>query len=54
MLEEGEAAIVTLAATLVVTVIVKAFEVTGDADAQALLEVITQVTAFPLARVVDV
>jgi hypothetical protein len=54
MLLEGDAAILTLAATLGFTVIVTAFDVAGDPVAQVAVDVITQVTTSPLASVVEV
>ena len=52
ILVEGEAAMLTLAATLGFTVMVSAFDVAGVA--QAPLGVITHVTTLPFARVVEV
>jgi hypothetical protein len=54
ILADGEAAMLTLAATLGFTTIVTALDVAGEPVAQARLEVITHVTTFPLARVVEV
>ena len=51
---EGLAAILTLAATLVVTVIVSVLEVAGLPVTQAALLVITQEMVFPLARAASV
>ena len=51
---EGLAAILTLAATLVVTVIVSVLEVAGLPVTQAALLVITQLIVFPLARAASV
>jgi hypothetical protein len=54
MVVEGDAAILTLAATLEFTVIVSAFDVAGDPVAHARLDVITHVTISLLTRVVEV
>ena len=51
---EGLAAILTLAATLVVTVIVSVLEVAGLPVTQAALLVITQEIVFPLASAASV
>jgi hypothetical protein len=51
---EGDAAMLTLAATLGFTVIVSAFDVAGDPVAHARLDVITQVITLPFARAVVV
>jgi hypothetical protein len=50
----GDAAMLTLAATLGFTVIVSAFDVAGDPVAHAAFEVITQVTTCPFVRAVVV
>jgi uncharacterized protein (UPF0218 family) len=54
ILVEGEADMLTLAATLGFTIIVNAFEVAGEPVAQDAFEVITQVTTSLFARVVEV
>jgi hypothetical protein len=54
ILVEGEAAMLTLAATLGFTVIVNVLDVAGEPVAQAAFEVITQVTASVLASVTEV
>jgi hypothetical protein len=51
---EGDAAMLTLAATLGFTVIVIPVEVAGEPVTQVRLEVITQVTTSALARVAEV
>jgi hypothetical protein len=54
ILVEGEAAMLTLAASPGVTVIVTALDVAGEPVAQARLEVITHVTTSPLLRADEV
>ena len=51
---EGLAAILTLAATLVVTVIVSVLDVAGLPVTHAALLVITQLIVFPFARAASV
>ena len=53
MVVAGAAAILTLAAPAAVTDMVKVFEVAGEPVAQVAVEVITQVTVFVFARVVE-
>jgi hypothetical protein len=54
MAPDGDAEIVTAAATVGFTVIVIALEVAGLPDEHVKLEVITTVTIFPFASVDDV
>ena len=53
IVEDGLAAIETLAVKIGFTVIVTVFEVAGELTGQVAFEVITQVTLSPLARVVE-
>ena len=54
MLPDGLAAMLTLAATFGLTVMVTVFEVAGDPVTHAALDVITHFITSPLAREVEV